>query len=245
MKSFDWYLCRYEINLGFKVLLATLFFTLGLFVPLGFSVSSPPRLALAIFTPSLLVIAYSFFSQFLYFLERRRSIEYKDISKYQGRFLGGFFALSAILVGQWLIFGCVHTSEGIVKFDKFDSRRDYGNVGVSPFTTIMAGKYWLEEGDGVSLPLFGAYAYFDGRSIKARRNFWSKEISFSCPDDPKALGISLFGGRLAVRTHHRGWGGPFGNPSGRRTFFSLKTGKILNQSSLENDFWHTPLYLIW
>jgi hypothetical protein len=128
------------------------------------------------------------------------------------------FIIIFLAVGQWIVCGTTFSH----------SAKNYG----------------LEEGNYAGLPIYGAYARFEGDSIVVRRSFFHEEAKIILStNDPKAIGISLFGDRIAVRFHESGY--PGGKGYGTRVFFDTETGEVLGSSSLESGYWHGPLYLVW
>jgi len=110
--------------------------------------------------------------------------------------------------------------------------------------------YQLKNGDNVCLPLAGSYAKYDNRAnvIKARRSFFGEEILIDLRNDnPKAIGISLLGDRIAVRFHaNSDWQYGRGEGCSYIDCYSLKTGKFVGGNTFgEGGYWHSPLYLIW
>lgn len=194
-------------SIFFWALGITLFLSLGLFIPLGFSASSCPRLIIAIFTPAIVVVGLKTASLNLPCWFKEKWI------------VSPLFLSAIVLMGQWFIFGT---------------------------TFSWSGKnYRLDKENCATLPIFGSYAYLDGKNIKAKRSYFSEEVEIDTSfNSPKAIGISLFGDRIAVRFHSSDY--PGGTGKGVRVFYSTKKGeRIGSSSSNEKGYWHSPLYLIW
>lgn len=184
----------------------TVFLTFGLFIPLGFSVSSYPRLIIAVLTPGIVAVTLETVFSSLPWWFKKKWITLP------------LLLLAILLVGQWFIFGTTFS--------------------------WSAKDYKLNKGDRIRLPIFGSYAYFDGKNIKTKRSYFGGKVEIDTSfNNPKAIGISLFGDRIVVRFHGSDYpGGPGG---GGRVFYSTKTGERLGSSIGEKGYWHSPLYLIW
>lgn len=204
-------------------LLITLAVAGGLAIPLGFTASDPLRLVILLLLPAGLAFCYQYR---LWRYDTERLNLYCKI-----------LAIPvAILVGQWLFYGCAHTFETHYV-------KDLGTVD------LFRSHYYLDPGEIARLPLFGSYARYDGNSITVRRSFWSEEVKI--PIDlfpigsrtPKAVGLSLFGDRVALRFHSSTPSGD--HKEGERMYFDCSTGKYVFSHTPESGYWHGGLRLIW
>lgn len=156
---------------------------------------------------------------------------------------------------QWVFFGDAHTYDyGYMRASdgEWDHWKEMGrrqpHVGVAPPMGGHVAKFNLDPGEQARLPLFGAYAGYDGSDLVIRRGFYSKEVKIPLDNDPKAIGLSLLGGRVAVRFHYRaGAFNPFErgkNEYGVVRYFDTGTGELVNEAD-ESGQRHKGIRLIW
>ena len=161
----------------------------------------------------------------------------------------------ATLFCQWVFFGDAHTYDyGYMRASdkEWDHWKGMGrrqpHVGVAPPMGRHFAKFNLDLGEHARLPLFGAYAGYDGGNLVMRRSFFSEEVKVSLNNDPKAIGLSLLGGRVAVRFHYRvGSFNPFErgkNEYGVIRYFDTRTGELVNEAD-ESGQKHKGIRLIW